>query len=114
MTLAQQLHNSATHAAGIDPACPVCSPQAAPALAGGRETIDITPDSLKTPEGVARINRALNEFQNATAEVANEAEQILRMHDSGTIEAEDWQDFRAIVSRRHETQETFLRAIGGR
>lgn len=26
MTLAEQLHNSATHAAGNDPACPVCNP----------------------------------------------------------------------------------------
>jgi hypothetical protein len=25
MTLNQQLHNSATHKAGIDPACPVCN-----------------------------------------------------------------------------------------
>lgn len=27
MTLNEQLHNSATHAKGFDPACPVCNPQ---------------------------------------------------------------------------------------
>ena len=27
MTLAQQLHNSASHAEGLDPACPVCTNQ---------------------------------------------------------------------------------------
>ena len=50
-------------------------------------SVDITPESMKTPEGRARVNAAMVRFTSATAEVANLAGALL----------EDWASELAIA-----------------
>lgn len=53
----------------------------------GPMTINITPVGCSTPEGAARVQNAMNEFADATANVANEADQILDYHDQDDLGA---------------------------
>ena len=83
------------------------------------ETIDITPDSLKTPEGRERVSKAMESFTDSTAEVANYAQQFIDTWgdtiDSTTPEAsEDLSDLRTAASQRKDAQDAMLRAIAGR
>ena len=86
-------------------------------------SVDITPESMKTPEGRARVNAAMVRFTSATAEVANLAGALLEDwaselaiamngHD-GEFGADLDEVLRAIQSRE-EAQEEMLRAMAGR
>ena len=83
------------------------------------ETIDITPDSLKSPEGRERVSKAMESFTDSTAEVANCAEQFIKawgdVIDTKLPEAtEDLIDLRIAAHQRQDAQEAMLRAIAGR
>ena len=90
------------------------------------ETIDITPEGCKTPEGNARVNEAMKAFTESREEVARLATSLLR---NGTVldilraglEAQD--EHEAIdqldalydaVAARLKAEEAFLRAVVGR
>lgn len=85
-------------------------------------TIDITPESMKTPEGAQRVNAALKEFEDSHADVANAAtrfvreygyviEQALKDDEPG---AQDFAELRALMDERAKKQDNFLRALSGR
>jgi hypothetical protein len=81
------------------------------------ETIDITPESLKSPEDVARVNAAVKVFEDSGAEVANLATQFIEdwgtlIWREGTDETrEDLDELKAAIARRATAQENFLRAM---
>jgi hypothetical protein len=85
--------------------------------------IDITPEILKTPEGAAKVAKAMAEFEDATATVANESEAFLdsyseeiagmaRGNNPEMIEAIN--DLNSAIENRRRKQEAFLRALAGR
>lgn len=126
-TLAQQLHHSAGHAKnGPDPFCPVCNPDGY--LTGDEKafitengTIDFTPKSLTTPGGIARVNKATQEFEDSAAALANAAIAFFDTHEDDILHcmemyegiADDVQDIRALIVTRRQKQEAFLRALSG-
>lgn len=92
--------------------------------------IDITPEVLKTPQGRARVNQAVKEFEDATANVANAAADFIddygadigfmlagfiRNHggDGGEYAGapEELQALRDAIAIRRAKQEAFLRAM---
>ncbi len=86
------------------------------------ETVDIIPESLKSPEGAARVNAAVQDFEESTADVANLAAAFLdqwgiaislAMRRESPEFAEDLNELQAAVRTRYERQETFLRALAG-
>lgn len=77
------------------------------------ETVDITPESLKTAEGRGKVATAVDEFENATAEVANAATEMYDAWQRGETE-EDWTQLAATIVRRKTAQEAMLRALAGR
>jgi hypothetical protein len=91
-------------------------------------TIDITPVGCQTPEGVARVNAAKEAFENATAEVANAATQLLVDWRPTLLDGlnnplitqegrdalfEDLHQLDALIDTRRRKQEEFLRAVAG-
>ena len=119
-TLAQQLHNSATHTQdGPDANCPVCNPTNF--KEGTQRTIDITPRGLTTPEGIARVNNATREFESSAAELANAAIQFFNQYEEHILHCmemyegvkDDVTEIRALIDARLEKQEAFLRALAG-
>lgn len=78
------------------------------------ETVDITPESLKTPEGIARVSKAMEEFSDETANVANLAHGLVRAYDHGEDLKEEMQDLRAAIAVRETKQDALLRAVAGR
>ena len=96
-------------------------------IEGETFTIDLTPASMKTPEGIKRVNDAMDAWHNAQATLANNASQFLEEHGatlrfylakgregdaSETVVAlNELDEQRATMAR---LQETFLRAVAGR
>ena len=91
------------------------------------EAIDLTPESLKTPEGQEKVARALRKFEDSHADVANRATQFLHDHGDYLVglarsaddgEAydirEEYDEVREAIRRRSEAQDNFLRALAGR
>lgn len=91
-------------------------------------TIDITPAGCQTPEGIARVNKAMREFDDATAEVANAATRFFDDHRLTLVEVaggvsiceddrialkDDLRQLQAIIGTRRPKQEALLRAIAG-
>jgi hypothetical protein len=79
------------------------------------EYIDFTPPGLKTPEGAAKVNRALDDFNDSTHEVANffvhNKQELL----SGTgNNLEVVKELEALLRTRTEKQDAFLNALSGR
>jgi hypothetical protein len=86
-------------------------------------TIDLTPEVLKTPEGVQRVNAALGTFHNTTAEVANLATSFLEewgVNITNIMRVEnpalyaDYNELQEAVKDRAKAQEALLRSIAGR
>lgn len=73
--------------------------------------IDVTPEVLKTPEGAARVTKAMREFEDATAEVANAAELLIEFVDILDPYKEEWVALREAIANRRAKQEVFLRAM---
>ena len=78
------------------------------------ETIDITPESCKTPEGAAKVNDAMRALDNAIAEVANRAETVVQDYDNPDQIENSMRELRESVKARRDAQEAFLRAVAGR
>jgi hypothetical protein len=77
-------------------------------------TIDITPVGMQTPEGVARVNAAIKEQDNAILDCANLLGELV-MHITDNEETHDvLVDVKAALSRRKAASEAFLRAVAGR
>ncbi len=80
-------------------------------------TIDFTPPSLKHPETAAKVAAAMREFENASAEVANEASGFLDTWGTTILRGapeikDDLVDLLGTIHARREKQEAFLRALG--
>ena len=137
-TLAEKLHNSATHCQdGPDPYCPVCNPASLElsaeqgmtsasldALAdyANSQTVDITPPGLKTSDGAACVSRALEAWNSSAHEVANLAACIMNNYGSVIKAAmvkydpgshEEFGDLKRAIETRAAKQEEFLRALAG-
>lgn len=85
------------------------------------ETIDLTPESLKTPEGAARVSKALDDWNNARVEFANAASRFISRHgdeirsmlrrlneDSAYSDCEELEELNEAFTA---TQDGFLRAM---
>lgn len=48
------------------------------------DSIDLTPEVLKTPEGARKVQRAMSEYENATVYVAQLAEEYVKLSTDGT------------------------------
>jgi hypothetical protein len=125
-TLAQQLHNSATHRQDApDPNCPVCNPDGYKTGDRARMketqslTIDITPAGCKTPEVQAKVALALKEMEDQTAEVANLCWAYIGEYGAAICAAlpelaEVTTDLQQAIALRQEKQEAFFFALSGR
>jgi hypothetical protein len=90
----------------------------------GEFTMDITPVGMKTPEGIARVNKAMRECENARAEVANKTHFLLQTHfetirqnlvgDGEYDAAEDLDDIKAAITDMLAKQDEFMKAVAGR
>jgi hypothetical protein len=86
-----------------------------------RLTIDITPPAFKTPEEAAKAKAAIEEFDQATANLANCAEQFLDTHEEDILHcmamyegvAEDLSELRELIVTRRHKQRAFLEACAG-
>lgn len=85
-------------------------------------TIDLTPKGCETMEGCERVRKAMTDFENATAVVANEAETFLDSYGTeiaGMVRGnnpeliENINELNAAMENRRRKQEAFLRAIAG-
>jgi ABC-type proline/glycine betaine transport system substrate-binding protein len=89
--------------------------------------IDLTPESLKTPEGAAKVQAAMEAWEATHADVANLATQFINDHGDRIAEwlkvEDEWDDgeasqdlteLRAAMDDRSRKQDAFLRAIAGR
>jgi hypothetical protein len=86
--------------------------------------IDITPVGMKTPEGIARVNKAMQEWENIRAEVANKTHHLLRDHfyalrqtlvrNDESDAAEDLDEIMEDCKRMITAQDEFLKAVAGR
>ncbi len=85
-------------------------------------TIDITPESCKTAEGAARVQKAMQEFEDSNAALANAATEFFDTHEDDILHcmemyegvAEDVHQVRALIGARRRKQDAFLRAVAGR
>jgi hypothetical protein len=80
------------------------------------ETIDITPVGMKTPEGNARVSKALDDYSASTALVAELASELLESLDhNGSIPSEyrkdEYKRVLAAAKDRLDKQEALLRAV---
>lgn len=86
------------------------------------DTVDITPESLKTPEGAAKVAAAQNASEHETANVANLASQFIDLHGDTIAFAlrkagastHEFRELRAAMRTREGLQNAFLRALAGR
>ena len=90
-----------------------------------RQTIDITPEGCKTPEGAKRVNEAMKTFGEAREEVARLATSLIRndtivsmmrsvLEAHGEDEAIDQLDSLSdAVEACMKAEEAFLRAVSG-
>lgn len=96
-------------------------------------TIDCTPESLKTPEGVKKVNEALEVLDLTRVDFANEAVNFFQEHEStirsaigcyylqGNLDGEETEIIRDELTNMLELikdmkvkQEAFFQALGGR
>ena len=85
-------------------------------------TIDITPVGCTTPEGNAKVAKAIKDFDDASAALANAAIEFFDTHESDFLHAmgmypgvaEDVHQLRALIGARNRKQEAFLSAVAGR
>lgn len=96
-------------------------------------TIDCTPESLKTPEGVEKVNKVLEVLESTRVELANEAVNFFQEHEStirsaigcyylqGNLDGEETEIIRDELTNMLELikdmkvkQEAFFQALGGR
>jgi hypothetical protein len=83
--------------------------------------IDITPVGCSTPEGNARVAKAIKDFDDATAALANAAIEFLDTHEEDILHAmemyedvsEDIHQLRALIGARNRKQGAFLAAVAG-
>lgn len=86
------------------------------------QTIDITPESCKTPEGAARVAKAMQEFEDSGAALANAAIEFFDSHEEDLLHCmemyegvrDDVHQIRALIGARRRKQDAFLRAVAGR
>ena len=76
-------------------------------------TIDITPAGCTTPEGNARVTKALDEFNGSAHTVANLAASMMDARRNGTLTSEDLDELQEAIEARRNAQESFLRAVAG-
>jgi hypothetical protein len=90
--------------------------------AGASTTIDITPVGCQTPEGAARVAKAIKEFEDSSASLANASIEFFDTHEEDILHcmtmyegvAEDVHQIRALIGARRRKQDAFLRAVAGR
>jgi hypothetical protein len=85
----------------------------AEALTPKPTTIDLTPAGCATPEGNARVAKALDEWNSSAHSVANLAQNLLSGKDNGREDDADWTELREAITVRNTKQESFLRAVAG-
>jgi len=81
------------------------------------ESIDLTPEGLTTPEGIARVNRATEAQQNAIARAANALDSLLDMLSCVEFygsEHETLQEAREARALRRAADEELIRSLCGR
>ena len=97
------------------------------------EFVDLTPESLKTPEGAARVRITMDAFTSSQAQLANETAAFLRDHAYEVIDSAKalvrrgdmsqdeanrmtsaLRDLEALAKKMSAAQEDFLRAVAGR
>jgi hypothetical protein len=91
-------------------------------VAGTTMTIDITPVGCQTPEGAARVAKAMKEFEDSAASLANASIEFFDTHEKDILHcmtmyegvAEDVHQIRALIGARRRKQGAFLRAVAGR
>jgi hypothetical protein len=89
------------------------------------ETIDITPLGLKTPEGRARADAAMEVWNESTADVAEKAESFITAYKDTIVQAAkstapadgellaDLKELCDAITERTTKQDAFLRALAG-
>lgn len=85
-----------------------------------KKTIDITPAGLRTQDGIERTNKAVSEFNDSTAQVANLATELFDMLIQSDLFTpvrhqyrEEIAEMKSAIELRRDRQEEFLRAIAG-
>lgn len=92
------------------------------------ETIDITPESLKTAEGAAKVGAAITGFDDASHALSNAVIEFFDTHEDDMLAAmdkyerdnaiegfrEDLHQVRALIAARNRKQDAMLKAIAGR
>jgi hypothetical protein len=80
-----------------------------------REHIDITPESLRAPEGVAHVMKAQNEWDDATHNLANYlknvVDDIFYTDGDKIARAEYYSELQTLIGIREAKQEAFLKAL---
>lgn len=71
------------------------------------EKVDITPVGCKTPEGIARVNAAVDRINDANARCA----ELLEIYYEDISASED---AKAVLDERKAATEELLRALAGR
>jgi hypothetical protein len=83
------------------------------------KSVDITPESLKTPEGAAKVNKAAEHWHDTQANVANLSASFFREF-SYLVPAADEDatelvlEIQDAIKHMKTAQEAFLRALAGR
>ena len=85
-------------------------------------TIDIISVGCTTPEGNAKVAKAIKDFDDAGAALANAAIEFFDTHESDILHAmemyrgvaEDVHQLRALIGARNRKHEAFLSAVAGR
>lgn len=89
---------------------------------GQPQYIDLTPESLKTPAGAAKVTAAMEAWEATHAEVANLATFFLNRHGDdiadcmemyGNAFHDDLRELREAMADRDQKQNAFLRALAG-
>ncbi len=79
------------------------------------ETIDITPVGCQTPEGVARVAKAKEEWDSATYLLANTLRELMDNYVYGEgFTGDELHQLKALIGARDRKQEAFLRAVAGK
>jgi len=83
------------------------------------ETIDLTPEALKTPEGAKRCNAAMEAQQAAIVRVANAAgslERVARSFDTmkELFQSDEWKDLIETIEERREADDELVSSLIGR
>jgi len=79
------------------------------------ETIDITPEGCKTPEGAKRVQDAMNKIDSANARVADIATQMVdRLAANLQWDSEENDALKEAIQYRKDAYAELLRAVAGR